>query len=458
MPEGWVLRKALIRSHRFRALYPDSFTQLVYCLLQAVKDSWGMVPADPDSLKGHIGPFDPVNKPEAFREAVNRLKSVRLVYEWENQGDPWIYMIGHDEKHGHQKRARNPQVPRPDLDEMNAWAKTWSEPGHDQVETRSKPSHDQDRSRFGDAPPARAGSGIRFRFGEGEGNAHARETPPPLESQDVAKATESPPEPEPSGEPPPPEPGSGGRGPDSEPGTIQGGPRTGPAGSSHEPPVSGSRVFVVDNTPGEPGEGAGPPPPAPASSSGDLKPPPAGPGECMVSPPPVSSGRPGGHPSRLAEVLPAIWPDGRPTSEHHLEITELLEAFRAIWILDMPPPMPTHDNRRRIVEGLTHPALGFPRMKDAIRGHYRLATADNDRGRQMGRDFMHVFPPARIGGNPASNRLDIDRVCAFASEVRRRPPGAKRPHRAREEIPRDQAVSAARRGMEAVREALKENP
>lgn len=162
--------------------------------------------------------------------------------------------------------------------------------------------------------------------------------------------------------------------------------------------------------------------------------------------------------SHVSESLAQVF-DGRPTGEQHTEIQELLESFRATWNLDLPPPAPAHDNLRRILEGLSHPALGLEGMKKAIRGHHKTASADNDRGRQIGRDFMHVFPPARGGGRAMSNRLDIDRVSAYKSAYRARPPGAAKPHRAAEkQTPKNEALKTGLKGIAQARAAIKETP
>jgi len=143
--------------------------------------------------------------------------------------------------------------------------------------------------------------------------------------------------------------------------------------------------------------------------------------------------------------------DNRPTSDEHLEITQLLEEYRAAWNHEAPPPMPCHDNLRRVREALKHPALGFERCKEAIWGHRKLAGMD---GSQLGRDFRLVFPPARNGGQSMTNRVDVDRVSGYAAAYRARPPGAARPHRATEE-PTEETRETARRGLAAAKEALK---
>ena len=143
--EGWVIKGKLVRSKKFNALNGDDFTQKIYCLLIACKDSWGMMPADSFSLKANLGPLDETKKPPAYKKAIMKLRDVGLIYLWDHQGAPWLYVLGHDEEAPIGKRALNPQVPRPDLDAM--WTET------KEVMTKSGLSHD-----FVSHPPARARS------------------------------------------------------------------------------------------------------------------------------------------------------------------------------------------------------------------------------------------------------------------------------------------------------------
>jgi hypothetical protein len=98
-----------------------------------------------------------------------------------------------------------------------------------------------------------------------------------------------------------------------------------------------------------------------------------------------------------------------------------------------------------VIEALSF--LGFERCKLAILGHHREASKD---GSNYGRDFIHVFPAATVGGSTQKNRCDLNRVDAFASKVRgpaRRqdPPAKPRPKR-------DDDVNAA--GLQRVRDEL----
>lgn len=115
--EGWVIKAKLVRSVKYNALNGDDFTQKIYCLLIAAKDSWGMLPADGYSLKAALGPMDG-RKPEAFIAAVEKLAAVGLVFLWEHQGSPWLYVCGHDEESPIARRMKKPQVPRPDLHDI----------------------------------------------------------------------------------------------------------------------------------------------------------------------------------------------------------------------------------------------------------------------------------------------------------------------------------------------------
>ena len=158
--EGWVIKAKIVRSHKFNLLNGDHFTQKVYCLLLAVKDSYGMLPADPYSLKAALGPLDDTKKPQAYATAIKKLRGVGLVYLWDHQGSPWLYVLGHDEENQITRRAKDPVVPRPDLDAM--WAET------NEVMTKSGLSQD-----FVSHPPARAGIGS----GSGKGNRKGDRSP-----------------------------------------------------------------------------------------------------------------------------------------------------------------------------------------------------------------------------------------------------------------------------------------
>jgi len=162
--EGWVIKAKLVRSKKFNALNGDDFTQKIYCLMLACKDSYGMMPADPFSLKGALGPLDKTKTPQRFKAAVDKLASVGLVYQWDHQGDPWLYMMGHDEENRTNRRAKDPLVPRPDIDHM--WLKTnkvWTNSG---LTPESVGSNSNGSPDFVSHPPARAGSGK----GKGKGD------------------------------------------------------------------------------------------------------------------------------------------------------------------------------------------------------------------------------------------------------------------------------------------------
>lgn len=155
--EGWLIKRTLARSARFNALNGDDFTQKVYCLLIACKDSWGMLPADPFSLKGELGPKDDTHPPEDFKAAVEKLASVGLVFLWDHQGDPWLYVVGHDEIHNPTRRKAEPEVPRPQLSEINKKVK--------QIMTNSRLNQDSLTTKSATLPRARApaGEGLRVK-------------------------------------------------------------------------------------------------------------------------------------------------------------------------------------------------------------------------------------------------------------------------------------------------------
>ena len=114
MPQGWVLKKKIVRSKKFRQLYGDDFAQLVYCLITACKGSWGIMPADPDSLKIELGPFDCTREPADYYNAVRRLVAVDLVRVFIHQGDHWLYVVGHDREHPMSgRRGKHSPVPIP---------------------------------------------------------------------------------------------------------------------------------------------------------------------------------------------------------------------------------------------------------------------------------------------------------------------------------------------------------
>ena len=145
--EGWVIKGKLVRSQKFNALNGDDFTQKVYCLLIACKDSWGMMPADSASLKGTLGPLDETKKAPVYEKAVKKLWGAGLVFLWDHQGAPWLYVLGHDEENQVSRRAANPQVPRPDIDYM--WAETnklLSESGLTQDKVLHPPARARSRS------------------------------------------------------------------------------------------------------------------------------------------------------------------------------------------------------------------------------------------------------------------------------------------------------------------------
>jgi len=119
MASGWVLKGSIVRSSKVRRLYRKGPLDpvRVYCFLRATCDNWGMMPADKWTLKAELGPEDPHHSPEDFETAVKALAAVELVQIWEEQGSPWLYVVGHEEANGSylKKRKGSPRVPRPDV-------------------------------------------------------------------------------------------------------------------------------------------------------------------------------------------------------------------------------------------------------------------------------------------------------------------------------------------------------
>lgn len=119
MASGWVLRGSIVRSAKIRRLYKKVPLDpiRVYCFLRATCDNWGMMPADKWTLKAELGPEDPHHTPQDFEKAIKALASVGLVQLWDNQGSPWLYVVGHEEANGTylKKRKGNPRVDRPDV-------------------------------------------------------------------------------------------------------------------------------------------------------------------------------------------------------------------------------------------------------------------------------------------------------------------------------------------------------
>lgn len=108
----------LVRSKKWRQLpVPGNFERLTYCLLVGAVDSWGMMPADPFTLKAELDPIAGTHEPGDYVEAVQILTGVKLLQFWTHQGDPWLRVIGHDkiQKDGIRRRSATPAVPIPDL-------------------------------------------------------------------------------------------------------------------------------------------------------------------------------------------------------------------------------------------------------------------------------------------------------------------------------------------------------
>lgn len=147
--EGWVIKgHRLVSSRKIRTLYKDEPLSAlwVYAVLRASVDSWGMMQGDPWTLKSELGKFDPFHGPDEYAAAVDELIEARLVYCWLIQGDPWLYVIGHEEENPTTKRSKHPIIPRPLLEEMNEWAA--SNYDNTEVQTNSRLSPDLVRTKF----------------------------------------------------------------------------------------------------------------------------------------------------------------------------------------------------------------------------------------------------------------------------------------------------------------------
>lgn len=112
--EGHLLKGKIVRSKKWRKVEGD-FPRLVYCLLVASVDSWGMLPSDGSTLKARLGPFDDIHDSADYEAAVKELKRCDLVRTWTHQDDPWLYVVNHDEEQarGIKRRKLHPDVPRP---------------------------------------------------------------------------------------------------------------------------------------------------------------------------------------------------------------------------------------------------------------------------------------------------------------------------------------------------------
>jgi hypothetical protein len=117
MAAGWVLKGSIVRSEKIRKLYSLGLLDpiRVYCFLRATADNWGMMPADKWTLKAELGPEDNHHNPDDYAAAVLKLEAVGLVQTWEDQGSPWLYVVGHEEANGGylKRRTGNPRVKRP---------------------------------------------------------------------------------------------------------------------------------------------------------------------------------------------------------------------------------------------------------------------------------------------------------------------------------------------------------
>ncbi len=112
MKNGHLIKsECLARSKRWRKI-PDETTRWVYCMLIGAVDSWGMLPADSRTLESTLAPFT-THTGQVLTESVLVLAEIGLLRYWSHQGDPWIYLEGHETNQRLSKRKKNPDVPLP---------------------------------------------------------------------------------------------------------------------------------------------------------------------------------------------------------------------------------------------------------------------------------------------------------------------------------------------------------
>ena len=81
-------------------------------MLIGAVDSWGMLPADSRTLESTLAPFT-THTGQVLTESVLVLTEIGLLRYWSHQGDPWIYLEGHETNQRLSKRKKNPDVPLP---------------------------------------------------------------------------------------------------------------------------------------------------------------------------------------------------------------------------------------------------------------------------------------------------------------------------------------------------------
>jgi hypothetical protein len=333
-----------------------------------------MIPADGFRLKSLLGPHDPHHSPEDYKKAVQELHNIGLVHVWIHQDLPWLYVIGHDQEQKQALRSRktDPEVPRPLAEEMDRLAeeraskytnnkiKVYGQQyiGSTQAEDKPKTSSTQAEDK---PKTSRHSRDLKRDLKREEGSTTETQNNSSLSSFSEIAQTE-----------------------DKE-------QRTSPTKALEagiEPPLSAS-VLGAGN------KSATPPATPPATPHT-----------------PAIHSRSDRHHSVASgmDCPPAMIQDKRPIASEHAEIWELLALHAKKWKIEQPTALPTHDNLKRILQALRE--LGFTGCQAAIYGHHKAA---NKEGSQMGREYWHVFPVAKINGQAHTHKLDQDRFRSFVA-------------------------------------------
>ncbi len=192
MAEGWVLKNKIVRSKKFRKLNGNDFAQLLYCLLISCKNVWGLHPADPDSLKIALGPFDYTREPEVYFDAIKDLARVGLIRLWFDQGDPWLYMEGHDKEHPVDRKGFRGKNPPLEIPERNQAGVAWVDLSEVTADRCEPVRIDADRCDSHSEGVGSEGVGVRDLEGKGKETADQNPSlsPEVTESKPVSQAGE----------------------------------------------------------------------------------------------------------------------------------------------------------------------------------------------------------------------------------------------------------------------------
>jgi hypothetical protein len=359
---GHLLKPSLSRSKKWRKL-ESNIDRFTYCMLVAAVDSWGMMPADAQSLKYKLGPYDE-NAPDEFFRAVIRLAKAGLLALWEDQDDPWLYVVAHDiqQKNGIRHRKGEPDVARPawvekggcriktDPDQINNGPPPDQEQESnklktDQQQTRSETDQDQIDPRLRSAM-----KGIELKGIE-------------VEVKDLKLKTK-----------------------ETNTRTIE----------TSLPQQSAQRLsnIVPDVL-----EGMG------RQRVSPLKPP------GQFSEPEKNS-----KPSKSDDV---DFNSSKKTKRKN-PINQAAESFQKLWMLNTAPRLSgDHLKRARIA----YKQFGEESFLAAVRGHHKLASRD---GSLIGKSFRHVFPGETIDGKYQQDSLDLDRFQEFVEKgLPKKPPDSR---------------------------------